>query len=114
MEDPFTLVPPSPRRFVMRQILGALLAMGLLLGGATRASAVCGDGTGDADAVASVESSIVAQCSCCSARPVFRACVAGILRTAYHAHAMPARCMAPVRRDVVRTCPLRPATTPCR
>jgi hypothetical protein len=98
----------------MRQILGALLTVGLLLGGATGARAVCGDGAGDADAVTSVESSIVAQCTCCSPRPAFRACVAGVLRAAYHAHTMPARCMAPVRRDVVRTCPLRPATTPCR
>jgi hypothetical protein len=98
----------------MRQILGVLLTLGMLLGSATVAKAVCGDQAGDADAVASLEAAVVAQCSCCSPRRTFRACVAAVMKTAFHAQAIPGRCMGPVRRDVIHTCPLQPTTEPCR
>src|SRR5437899_11429899 len=84
-------------------LLAACVAL-VLLGPDRAAHARCGDHPGDTAAVAAVEATIAAGCSCC--RPPVRPCVLAAMQAALGAGTLPGRCARRVRRDMRVACPL--------
>ena len=101
------------RRFVMRQVLGVVVGLSVLLGGAARAAARCGEQPGDAAAVAAIESTLTAQCRCCGPAAQYRHCVASVVRQAVRARSLSSTCKSKVKRDALVACPLATAVIPC-
>ena len=90
----------SAARSFLLAACGALV----FLGSSRAAYARCGDHPGDTAAVAAVEATIAAGCSCC--RPPVRPCVLAAMQAALGAGTLPARCARRVRRDMRVACPL--------
>jgi hypothetical protein len=97
----------------MGQVCGVVVALSVLLGGATGAAARCGEKPGDAAAVAAAESVLTAQCGCCGPASQYRRCVAAVVRQAVRARSLASTCKGKVKRDALVACPLATAATPC-
>jgi hypothetical protein len=98
----------------MRLVLGSVAVLSLLCASNAAARTPCGAVTTDATAIATVESAIGAQCSCCLPRSAYAVCVASVVKTTVRAKQLSPSCVAKVRHDVGHACPLAStATTPC-
>ena len=72
----------------MRQVLGVVVALSVLLASAAPAAVRCGEQPGDAAAVAAIASTLTAQCRCCGPSTQYRHCVASVVRQAVRARSL--------------------------
>ncbi len=97
----------------MRHAIGIAIVVSALCGTSTAVQAKCGAKAGDAAAVVAVEAAITAQCSCCTPKRTYAACVAAVVRGPLRAKQLSGSCAAKVRRDLGHACPLSATTVPC-
>src|SRR5437870_2414828 len=88
---------------VNRVVFVALLTSGVL--GPASAYALCGDTTGDLDAVAAARGQVEMQCPCAEAisHRAYRQCAAGVVSTAVASNALPPVCVRNVKRCAARS-----------